>query len=236
MYCLGGLFMNNHVEIMAIVEGQTERAFMVDMLVPYLATKGIYLKPIVIGRPGHKGGDVRFARARNDIEAHLKQRSDTYLTLFVDYYGIRNDWPGLEEAKKQPTHEQKAAVFNQATYDAVEKLFGDHGVYRRFIPYVSMHEFEALLFSDPRILAEQLRVAQADVEVILTKCGEPEAINDSSMTAPSKRLANLSERFKKTSTGIAIAKAIGLPTMRRECPLFDAWLTRIENLRGTANG
>ena len=109
-------------------------------------------------------------------------------------------------------------------------------MYRRFIPYVSMHEFEALLFSDPRILAEQLRVAQADVEVILTKCGEPEAINDSSMTAPSKRLANLSERFKKTSTGIAIAKAIGLPTMRRECPLFDAWLTRIENLRGTANG
>ena len=39
-------------------------------------------------------------------------------------------------------------------------------------------------------------------------------INDNSTTAPSKRLEGLSDRFKKTSTGIAIAKGIGIPKMR----------------------
>lgn len=228
--------MSNHVEIVAIVEGQAERVFMTNMVRPHLANKGIYLTPIITSKPGQKGGDVRFARVRNDIELYLKQRSDTYVTLFIDYYGIGTDWPGLDEAKKKRTHTQKAAAFNQATYDEVEKLFGDYGVFRRFIPYVAMHEFEALLFSEPEVLAGQLGVSQADVGAILTECGEPEAINDSSLTAPSKRLAALSGRFKKTATGIAVAEAIGLPTIRRECPLFNAWLTKIESLGGATHG
>jgi hypothetical protein len=49
---------------------------------PYLAEKRIYITPIIISKPGQKGGDVRFARVRNDIGLHLKQRHDSYLTLF----------------------------------------------------------------------------------------------------------------------------------------------------------
>jgi len=173
---------------------------------------------------------------KNDIELHLKHRQDTYLTLFVDFYGIRGDWPELEEAKQQAIPCNKAVKINGATKAQVEKLFGSHGADKRFIPYVAMHEFEALLFSEPQKLAEQLHVPQKRIDKILTECGEPENIDDSPKTAPSKRLEDLSDRFKKTSTGIAIAKAIGLVKIRESCPIFNGWLTAVENLKGASNG
>jgi hypothetical protein len=70
------------------------------------------------------------------------------------------------------------------------------------------------------------------IDDILRECREPENINDSSITAPSKRLDILSNnRFKKTTTGITIAKEIGLQKIREKCPIFNEWLTKIENLK-----
>ncbi len=107
----------------------------------------------------------------------------------------------------------------------VSRLFGDHGSDRRFIPYIAMHEFEAMLFSDPQILSAHLGVSPSEIDRILSVCGSPEDIDDSPQTAPSKRLERLSKRFKKTSTGISVAKEIGLP---RISPIFNKWLTEIE--------
>lgn len=225
--------MSDCVEIVTLVEGPTEKIFISDILVPHLAQRGVFMKPIIISKPGQKGGDVKFARVKNDIELHLKQRSDTFLTLFVDYYGIKNDWPGLKEAKEQSTPKRKAERINSATKARVNELFRDWDSERRFIPYVSMHEFEALLFSEPQKLAEQLNVSQSKIDEILSDCGEPENIDDSPQTAPSKRLENLSDRFKKTSTGIMIAKAIGLTKIRERCPLFTNWLRSVEDLKGS---
>ncbi len=105
----------------------------------------------------------------------------------------------------------------------------------RFIPYVSMCEIGALYFSDSVVLAEKLGVKLSKIEAILTACGEPERINDSNQTAPSKRLGRHCEKFKKTATGIAIANAfakeIGIAKMRQACPIFDAWLTTLEQLK-----
>jgi len=224
--------MSDYTEVVILVEGLTEKIFISDILVPYLAEKDIFMTPIIISKPGQKGGDVKFARVKNDIELHLKQRPDTYLTLFVDYYGIKNDWPGLQEAKEQSTPKSKAEKINCATKDKVNELFQNWNSERRFIPYVSMHEFEALLFSEPQKLANKLNVSQSEIDKILSDCGEPENIDDSPVTAPSKRLEKLSDRFKKTSTGISIVKEIGLPRIRESCPIFTNWLMSVENLRG----
>jgi len=223
--------MSELTEIVALVEGSTEKIFIAEILVPYLAARGVFMRPIIISKPGQKGGDVKFDRVKNDIELHLKQRSDTYLTLFVDYYGINKDWPGLEEAKKQTTPKRKAERINRATKARVNELYRDRDSERRFIPYVSMHEFEALLFSEPQKLAEQLNVSKSKIDRILSDCGEPENIDDSPQKAPSKRLEDLSDRFKKTSTGITIAKAIGLTKIRERCPIFTNWLRFVEDLR-----
>lgn len=223
--------MSEFAEIVALVEGTTEKIFVSKLLAPHLARWNVYMTPIIISKPGEKGGDVRFGRVKNDIGLHLKQRTGTYLTFFLDYYGLRSDWPGLGEARKRPRARDKAEAVNRATQDAVCRLFPERRAERRFIPYVAMHEFEALLFSAPEILASRLQVDPARIGEIVTECGSPEDIDDSPDTAPSKRLIRLSSnRFRKTTTGIAIAEEIGLPAIRARCPLFDEWLTAIERL------
>lgn len=93
-----------------------------------------------------------------------------------------------------------------------------------------MHEFEALLFSEPQKLAEKLRIPKSQIDDVLSCHINPECINESSNTAPSKRLESFSTRFKKTTTGIAIAKAIGLKKIREKCHIFNDWINAMENL------
>ena len=228
--------MNRFAEVVVIVEGPTEQRFVKQLLAPYMGERGVFLTSIILDKPGQKGGDVKFVRARNDIGRHLKQRTDTWVTLLVDYYGIGTDWPGYAASKRQNNHTGKADVMNRATAEEVEKLFPGQNPAGRFIPYVSMHEIEALYFSDPACLSEKLGVEQLHFDAILKECGEPENINDNSTTAPSKRLQALSPRFKKTSTGITIAAEIGIGKMRKACPLFHTWLEKLESLVGIENG
>lgn len=222
--------MNDCAEVVVLVEGWTEQRFIKQVLAPYLAPSKVYLTPIILDKPGQKGGDVKFSRARNDIGRHLKQRSDTWVSTLVDYYGNKPDWPGFAASKALPDHAQKAGTMNQAKAAEVARLFPECHPETRFIPYVSMHETEALYFSDPACLASNLGVSQQRIDAILNECGEPERINDRPETAPSKRLERLANRFKKTTTGIAIAEQIGIPRMRAACPLFDAWIARISAL------
>lgn len=37
--------------------------------------------------------------------------------------------------------------------------------------------------------------------------------------------------FKKTSTGIAIARETGMDSIRKACPMFNAWIETIEHLQ-----
>ncbi|MDR2849621.1 MAG: DUF4276 family protein [Verrucomicrobiota bacterium] len=220
------------VTVVALVEGRTEEIFIQSVVSPHLAQRNIFIMPILFSKPGEKGGDVKFARAQNDIGLHLKQRQDTYLTTFFDFYGVAGqDWPGYGKAVGLPTPEGKAACINAATRRKVNALFGDFRPERRFIPFVAVHEFEALLFSDPAVLASHLHVSQAKIEAILSDCGSPEAINQSPQTAPSKRLKQMSGRFKKTTTGIEIVRRIGLAKIRARCPLFGQWLSAMEGLK-----
>jgi len=223
--------MSDYIEVLAIVEGKTEQIFIESLLKPYLAERRIFIRATQVSKPGQKGGDVRFERVKNDLELHLKQRTDTYVTTFVDYYGIK-EWPGLERIEVNATPKQIAAQVNQATKAEVMVLFAQQQAERRFIPFIAVHEFEALLFSDGDILAAELGVDESCISAVLLECGAPEAINNSPNTAPSKRLDTWSAngKFAKTTQGIAIAHKIGIAKMRGACPLFDGWLAQFEAL------
>ncbi len=221
--------MSEYANIIVLVEGQTEEKFVKEVLAPYLAEKNIFMTPIVLSKPGVKGGDVKFSRAKKDIGLHIKQRNDVWITLLIDFYGIK-EWPGLEEASSKSLHTDKSNSINRATMDELNKLYSEYRIEERFIPYISMYEFEALLFSDAKILSEKMNVDIFEILKIINQCGEPENINNNPNTAPSKRLEKLSDRFKKTTTGIDIAKSIGIPKMREACTLFNEWLNRLESL------
>lgn len=223
--------MSNSKEVMIIVEGKTEQLFIENILAPYFAPKGIYLKATQITKKGQKGGDVRFSRAKTDIRNHLRQRADTFVSIFVDYYGIK-EWPGLDSVPDNATPEQIAEHLNTKVKQAILTEFPDSNSAVRFIPFLAVHEFETLLFSDTAVLAAELGIKKTTIDKVISECGSPERINNSPETAPAKRLENWSKgHYGKTSTGIAIAGKVGIMKMREQCPLFNAWLNSLEHVK-----
>jgi hypothetical protein len=114
--------MSDYIEIMVLVEGKTEEIFVNDLLRPFMAHKKIYIYPTQLSKPGQKGGDVRFSRAQKDIGMHLKQRLDTYVTTFIDFYGTK-EWPGLNLVRPGATPAEIAQTINKATKAEVVHLF-----------------------------------------------------------------------------------------------------------------
>lgn len=96
----------------------------------------------------------------------------------------------------------------------------------RFVPFVMIHEFEALLFSDCQGFAEAIgrEALAADFQGIRDAFPNPEQIDDSPQTAPSKRIAALVPQYEKPLIGVLASLQIGLEAMRRECPHFSGWL------------
>ncbi|MFU8806055.1 MAG: DUF4276 family protein, partial [Bradymonadaceae bacterium] len=99
--------------------------------------------------------------------------------------------------------------------------------------YVQMHEFEGLLFSDVDALANEIgQVALAEsFRQIRAAFPTPEDINDSPMSAPSKRIEAVFSRYEKPFHGSLASLEIGISTIRQECPLFDGWVRRLESLQ-----
>lgn len=214
--------------VMAIVEGSTEQTFIKKVLAPYLSQKGIDIVATQISKPGQKGGDVTFTRVVKDIKQFLRQPQITAITTMIDLYGLR-DWPQKDKIFQQSDHSNRIDKLYNITQQALVDEFQEKST--KCIPYFSLYEFEALLFSNPAILAQHIGCKVAQVQNILKKYGEPERINNSPHTAPSKRIESLSDNsFKKMTTGITVAKTIGVDTMRAHCPQFHRWLERLENL------
>jgi hypothetical protein len=190
----------------------------------------VYLYPRLVGKPGHRGGIGEYPRARQDIMTTLRQDSHAFCTTMFDYYGMPNSWPQREAARQLP-FPQRSIVIEQAILADIAGELGDGFNTVRFVPYVQMHEFEALLFSDPGALAEGLELADdTPVRHIVDQFKSPEEINDSVQTAPSKRIMALNRGYSKVTDGVLISLKIGLNVMRTQCPHFNEWLQRLETL------
>ena len=222
------------IEIHIIVEGKTEQFFVRDVLAPYMAGQDIYLRAIRIGKPGHKGGDVRFQRALNDIKELLAQRPDTYVSTMFDYFRIDSHWPGKNKLDQKINSgiklsaREKATILEQATLMELKIQLAGYEIEKRFIPYIEMHEFEGLLFSDAEVLADKIKVDVQVIDAILVDYNDPEEINTSPSKAPSKRLEKMWLGYNKVTMGKAIAEAIGIDKIRQECANFDCWLRKME--------
>jgi len=194
------------------VEGTTEERFVRMVLAPYLEQKQIYITPISMG------GDVKLGRVKSELKKIAN--SFDYVTTFYDFYGFK----GKLDSDTKASLEQKMHSHAHASIQA------------KLIPYVQMYEFEGLLFSCPTAMGSVLTHLdfQATVEVwaqgILAQFeSNPEKINDSPQTAPSKRLEG-NTNYRKTTHGPNIAKQIGMQKLRDVCAGFNDWVTRLEQL------
>jgi hypothetical protein len=224
------------VRVYVVVEGPTERTFVRDVLAPAMSCQGVHLYPALIGGSSHKGGNIRFDRAKTDIRNFLRQRPDTYVSTMFDYFRIDADWPGRADALRRVRSGatlragERATILETAMQRAIEEACPNLDVQRRFVPYIGMHEFEALLFSDARILSEKAEIDISVVDRILDECGEPEEINDDPQKAPSRQIMALNSSYRKVAMGKTITETIGIRTPRKKCTHFDEWLVRLEGL------
>ena len=221
--------MSRGIILTITAEGYTEEKFANEIPLPHLATFGttVLVRKILSSRRRKiRGGYVSYEKLRNDISQWIKEIPNAYHTTMVDLYGLDESFPGY------------AKDDDLAPYDKVEKVekefagsIGNH----RFIPYIQLHEYEALLFSNTDKMEEWLslydRIQHGCFSEIRNRYSTPEEINDSPTTAPSKRIEQICPSYDKVDDGILLAKEIGLATIRKECPHFNTWLTTLENLR-----
>ena len=219
------------VRVHIICEGQTEETFVRELLMPHFSPRKIFLKAILIGKTG---GNVTFNRLRQDAEKLLLGDQSSYCTTFFDFYGLSTDFPGKSASAAKVDLSAKAAIIHTELVKRLKDTIRNFPI-RRFIPYVQMYEFEALLFSDPASFAAGIdrRELQDKLTDIRAVFETPEHINDNQCTVPSKRVKKLfssDNTYQKPIMGTLAALEIGLVRMREECPLFNAWLASLENL------
>lgn len=219
------------------VEGQTEETFVEELLRPHLLGKGFSLVSAkLMGNARlreNRGGVKPWPSVREDIARHLLTDRGCYSTSMVDYYALpqhgQQAWPGRAHANTL-AHQHKARSVEDATLRDIATYLNLNVHEVRFVPYVVMHEFEALLFSECKLFANGIGRNSLAVEFqkIRDQFTSPEEINDSPLTAPSKRIEELIPGYQKPLLGNLAALEIGLDRMRADCPQFANWLNRLE--------
>lgn len=224
------------IRLYLVVEGQTEDGFVRQLLAPHLRQFGIEAQSIIVttshdratGRK-RKGGAPRWARVRHDLDRLLKSQHGgaARFSMMVDYNRLPDDYPGFAEARKATNAAAAVRVLESELSAAVADS--------RFIPYIQLHEFEALLLSDPQQFAVAYPDDTSGVAALVTEVeslGPPETIDDGLETAPSRRIAKWLPRYlgQKPTASILVAVPIGLSRMRKCCPHFGSWLSSLEGL------
>ncbi len=209
-----------------MVEGQTEEAFVGEVLVPHYAAMGLYLTPIIVSTSaGHKGGMTTYSKIKPQILRLCKQDTTAFVSTLFDLYALPRDFPG----KTMSSYNNFISGHTKADFLEAE-MAKDIG-HENFIPNLLVYEFEALLFSEVDAFEQWV-----DDDNILQPLREirsrfdPEEINDSPQTAPSKRILSAMAGYQKTFHGPLIAHDIGLDVIRAHCPHFNEWLAKIESL------
>jgi hypothetical protein len=218
------------VRLHFVVEGHTEETFVNDLLRPELGANGIYCDAhrVTTGRRGgklYRGGMASFQHLRNDLDFWMKQdaRPDSWYTTMVDLYGLPSDFPGFTESRGIPDPIKKVQF--------LEEQLISNLTHQRFVPYIQLHEFEALLFSDPQafsIAFPSVTTELTGLHAIRSRFKTPEHIDEGAETSPSKRICKLLPQYDKPLYGPVIAKHVGLTKLRAECHHFDGWLKKLE--------
>lgn len=206
-----------------VVEGQTEQEFIRNVVAPFCLKNGVeFVVPILIrtSRIG-RGGFVNALHLMNTVNRLLRSmKDDVVVSTFVDFFRIPKNMPQYEISMSLGSDPLRADALEKA----LEREVGDI----RFLPYIQLHEFEALLFSNNKGFAEYMSSEQAGKTAdIISAFANPEDINSSPDTAPSKRILSIDSRYDKVLEGNLIAMGVGIDDMMKKCPRFSSWLLKL---------
>ena len=207
------------MRVIVYCEGQTEETFVNRLLVPYLASKDIFL----IASTKGPGGVSKYSKIRNAVKNWCRQDDSWYVTTMLDYYALPSDTPGKKDAQDLSALDRVKFIENEVYKDVGEV---------NFIPNLILHEFEMLLFCDVDsfkvigLSEKELKKLSSIRESVVS----PEEINNRYETSPAHRILNIIPDYSKVLDGYNIAKNIDIDNMRRQCHHFDEWISAIERL------
>lgn len=232
------------VRLHITAEGQTEERFVKNILAPYLGERGMWADARCVltsrdKRAGilHRGGFRRqspYQTVKKDISTWMKedQHPDVRFTTMLDLYALPDDFPGYADSQREADPYRRVSVLEEALGTDINRELND----TRFIPYIQLHEFEALILADPRQLdwefLEHDAPIQRLVDMVAREGGNPELIDDGASTAPSKRIiAEIPEYAgSKATSGPLVVGKIGVPTLLENCRHFAQWIERLLRL------
>ncbi len=212
--------------IYILCEGQTEEAFINEVLGPYFANLMIFIKPIICTTKRttskkYKGGVSDYNKVKNELTILCKQHKNEMITTMFDYYAMPSNTPNIN------CNEVDVYKRMELIEEAINNDIGQPNCFFNFM----LHEFEGMLFSSPDAFIEI--TDEQTVEKIRKMRDEaisPEHINNSPETAPSKRLESLMPNYAKVKNGALISKNIGIDTLLKECKHFAEWVEKIKNI------
>jgi hypothetical protein len=207
-----------------LAEGQTEEGFVKKVLQPAMPA-GLNLQPVIIATKRvnsggkFKGGVPSYAKVRAEVLRLLNDSSAVMVTTMLDYYALPESFPGRAAPTGATAHEKVLSV--EAAWNADINQ-------RRFAAYLSLHEFEALLFCAPQEIADGFARPELAPQLQSIRSGfrSPEEINDHPDTAPSARLETLYPRYSKPFFG----SLIGIERICAECAHFAEWVEFLKSL------
>jgi len=207
--------------IVVVCEGETEETFVRRVLSGRLTQKT--LKPSCLGGIEPNG----YKKLVGAVRQWLRTKGITHVTTMIDLYKLPSDFPRKTQAHSDPY--KKVRSLEQALAEEIQDA--------RFIPYIMLHEFEALLLTKTglEIIRKRARVGKNDrswkeLQRDLARVRKPEMLNDGANSHPSARIKAIWPRFKKTTDGVGILEQVPWEELCAECHHFGDWIRKLEAL------
>ena len=211
--------------IYIVVEGQTEEEFIKRILGKYFEKFSIHLVPIIIEtsrtpKKKHRGGLTTYSHLKKDILKLLPQSHIYKVSTMIDYYRLPDDFPGIDSVPD-------GNIYHKVQY--LEQKLAEDINNSKFIPYIQIHEFEALLFSDIKgfqsIIPDDSIIAH--LQKIIDRFPNPEEINNNPDTHPSQRIKKVFQDYNKVIHGKDIIESIGIEIILKKCKHFSEWIEKL---------
>ncbi len=226
-------------KVVFTTEGQSEESFVKEVLSYHLVERGLTVLPYSVEtkKGGKRGGVTRYETFRNDLVRRIKQwqhHHDCLLTTMIDLYALPNTFPGSVQASGLDPY-QRVALLEQAMVEDICHECPNFD-FKKFIPYIQLHEFEALIFAEPEVLLGPYASQRKEIEKLIAETATiaPELINHSRENSPSHRIIRaIGSQYDKKDMAVYLTQKIGIERLLQRCPHFADWLQRLEAAAGS---
>lgn len=224
-----------------LCEGKTELLFCKEVLQLYFLNRGVIVLPrcLMTNRKQNKrGGITSYAQVITDLGLMIKQYGDTengnhWFTTMFDLYALPCEFPKYNETTNRAPYDKVKIIEEAFANDVVAKYSLNE---RRFIPYIQLHEFEALVLCNIEYLKTNYPQAKENLDSLAQTItqrydGNAELVDNGASTAPSKRIIKALEgeyHYNKPQSGKEATMKMGIDALRNKCPHFASWIGAIE--------